>query len=98
LFRQPTGFRGYALGVALGFIPCGLVYGALAAAAAGGNGLTAAFAMAAFWLGTVPMLFGVGVAGGAILGRWPDIARQIAPILLLVNGAFLLYLAMKILP
>lgn len=92
LFRHPTGFRGYALGIALGFLPCGLLYGALAAAAAGGDALTALFAMAAFWLGTVPALLAVGIAGGKIMGRWPDLARQIAPVLLLVNGAFLLYL------
>ena len=98
LFRHPTGFRGYALGVALGFLPCGLLYGALAAAAAGGDWLIAVFAMAAFWLGTVPALVGVGMAGGTILGRWPDLARQIAPVLLLVNGAFLLYLVVGMLP
>lgn len=92
LFKRPTGLRGYALGVALGFLPCGLLYGALAAAASGGSWLTGAFAMAAFWLGTVPALFGVGIAGGTILGRWPNMARQVAPVLLLVNGAFLLYL------
>ena len=49
--------------------------------------------MAAFWLGTTPALLGLGVAGGAILGRWPGFARQAAPVLLLVNGAFLFYLA-----
>lgn len=98
LFKHPVGLRGYGLGVALGFLPCGLLYGALAAAAASGNGLTAAFAMAAFWLGTVPALLGVGVAGGAILGRWPNMARQVAPVLLLVNGAFLLYLVTGMLP
>lgn len=94
LFQHPTGLRGYALGLALGFLPCGLLYGALAAAAAGGEGLTGAFAMGAFWAGTVPALFGFGVAGGAILGRWPDIAKKAAPVLLLVNGAFLMYLAL----
>lgn len=96
LFGHPVGLRGYALGVALGFIPCGLVYGALAAAAASGDWLTGLFAMGAFWLGTVPALFGLGLAGGALLGRWPDLARQIAPLLLFVNGLFLLYLAWRI--
>lgn len=97
LFQHPTGVRGYALGVALGFLPCGLLYGALAAAAAGGEWLTGAFAMMAFWAGTVPSLLGLGVAGGAILGRWPELARTAAPALLLVNGGFLLYLAVGLL-
>ena len=98
LFSHPTGLRGYGLGLALGFIPCGLVYGALAAGAASGQWLTAMFAMAAFWLGTVPALFGVGIAGGTILGRWPKAARQIAPVLLFVNAAFLFYLAIQMAP
>jgi len=97
LFVHPVGFRGYGLGVALGFIPCGLVYGALAAAAASGEWLTGVFGMLAFWLGTVPALLGLGLAGGALLGRWPDIARQAAPVLLIVNGSFLLYLAWELL-
>ena len=98
LFSHPIGLRGYGLGLALGFIPCGLVYGALAAAAASGEWLTAVFAMAAFWLGTVPALLGVGIAGGTILGRWPRVARQFAPVLLLVNAAFLFYLAVRMAP
>jgi len=97
LFAHPVGLRGYALGCALGFIPCGLVYGALAASAASGDWLTGVFAMLAFWLGTVPALLGLGLAGGALLGRWPDIARQAAPVLLLINGVFLLYLATQLL-
>lgn len=97
LFAHPVGLRGYALGCALGFIPCGLVYGALAASAASGDWLTGVFAMLAFWLGTVPALLGLGLAGGALLGRWPDIARQAAPVLLLINGGFLLYLATQLL-
>jgi len=97
LFIHPVGFRGYLLGVALGFIPCGLVYGALAAAAASGEWLTGVFAMGVFWIGTVPALFGLGLAGGALLGRWPDIARQAAPVLLIINGGFLLYLAWQLL-
>ncbi|MCW8916830.1 MAG: sulfite exporter TauE/SafE family protein, partial [Magnetovibrio sp.] len=79
------------------FIPCGLVYGALAAASASGEWLTGAFAMLAFWLGTVPALFGLGLAGGAVLGRWPDIAKQAAPVLLILNGLFLFYLASQLL-
>ncbi|MCB2099312.1 MAG: sulfite exporter TauE/SafE family protein, partial [Rhodobacterales bacterium] len=39
LFDRPVGWRGYLLGILLGFLPCGLLYGALAAAAAGGDPL-----------------------------------------------------------
>lgn len=97
LFAHPTGVRGYGLGLALGFIPCGLLYGAVAAAGASSVLLTGVFGMFAFWIGTVPALFGLGLAGGALLGRWPDIARQAAPVLLLINGGFLFYLAYQLL-
>jgi uncharacterized protein len=37
LFADPRGFRGWALGLALGFLPCGFLYSALAAAAGSGT-------------------------------------------------------------
>jgi uncharacterized protein len=43
----------YALGVAMGFLPCGLLYGALAAAAGTASMREGALAMAAFAVGTV---------------------------------------------
>lgn len=67
LAASPLGFRGYALGLALGFLPCGLLYGALAASAAAGSALSGALVMSAFGLGTVPALVAVGW-GGILLG------------------------------
>ena len=57
----------YALGVVLGFLPCGLLYGALAAAGGTASGRDGALAMAAFALGTVPALMAVGWGGLSIL-------------------------------
>jgi hypothetical protein len=92
---DPTGWNGYPLGVALGFLPCGLLYGALAAAAGSGSAAAGAAAMAAFILGTVPGLIGVGYAG-AFFGRaWLKPARVIAAPLLLVNAAFIALLAAR---
>ena len=53
----------YGLGVLLGFLPCGLLYGALAAAAGTGSGVGGGLAMAAFALGTMPALIAVGWGG-----------------------------------
>jgi hypothetical protein len=47
LMADPRGWRGYALGVALGFLPCGFLYAALAAASAAG-GAAAGWAGALF--------------------------------------------------
>jgi hypothetical protein len=95
LFDRPVGWRGYALGVALGFLPCGLLYGALAAAAAGGDAIAGAVAMAAFTLGTVPALLAVGMAGHVVGRQWrPAVARAV-PFLLIVNASVLSYIAWR---
>ena len=57
LFLNPVGLKGYLLGVFLGFIPCGLLYGAIATASSLDNSLIAICAMFAFGLGTIPSLF-----------------------------------------
>jgi sulfite exporter TauE/SafE len=59
---KPTIRYPYAAGLAWGFIPCGLVYGALAAAAFAGSAGGGAAAMLAYGLGTAPWLLGSGIA------------------------------------
>lgn len=51
-----------AVGALWGWIPCGLVYGALATALVSGGALHGAVVMAAFGLGTLPNLLGAGLA------------------------------------
>ena len=51
----------YVPGLAWGFVPCGLVYGALAAAAFAGDAAGGAAAMLAYGLGTVPWLLSAGL-------------------------------------
>lgn len=96
LFSRPVGWRGYVLGLILGLIPCGLLYGALAAASSTANPLAGFLAMLAFALGTVPALLIVGFSGHIAIKRWGWAMTWIAPILLLVNGGFLLIMAWKI--
>ena len=93
LFRDPVGWRGYGLGVILGFLPCGLLYAALMSAGAGGDPLVGAMAMAAFALGTVPALLLVGLIGRLAWRRWQPYMAPVLPILLFVNAAMLAYLA-----
>jgi sulfite exporter TauE/SafE len=61
--------RPFAAGLAWGFLPCGLVYGALAAAAFAGGPAQGALAMLAFGAGTLPWLLAAGV-GAARLRGW----------------------------
>lgn len=95
LVADPRGWRGYALGVALGFLPCGMLYGALAAAAGSGSAPAGAAAMAAFVLGTVPGLVAVGW-GGALLGvRRLDVLRRLSRPLLALNALVLAAMAVR---
>jgi uncharacterized protein len=83
----------YALGLVLGLLPCGLLYGALAAAAGTASAAGGALAMAAFALGTVPALIAVGWAGLIVRRRLRGVTRWIATPLLLANALLLLVLA-----
>jgi sulfite exporter TauE/SafE len=83
----------YVFGVALGFLPCGFLYAAIAAAAASGRSWMGAAAMVAFGLGTVPVLMVIGVAGHAAGRRWNRSVTVAAPVLMVLNAALLLVLA-----
>jgi hypothetical protein len=93
LFLRPIGVRGYLLGVALGFLPCGLVYGAVAAAASSGDALAGGLGLAAFTAGTVPALVAVGIAGHVAGVRWQGAVARLTPLLLMLNAAALTYMA-----
>jgi hypothetical protein len=89
------GGHGYLLGLALGFLPCGFLYAALATAAGSGGLLPGALGMLAFGLGTVPMLMMVGI-GGLIGGRhWQRGVGKAAPAVMLFNATLLLILALR---
>lgn len=87
--------RGLPLGVLLGFLPCGFLYGAIIAAAASHDPLTGALGMAAFGAGTVPALIVVGVVGQAAGRRWQAVIASLAPFVLSLNAALLVLLALK---
>ena len=63
-----------ALGLLWGWMPCGLVYAALAAAVTSGSAAGGAATMAAFGLGTLPMLVAMGSAA-ALVARAARSAR-----------------------
>lgn len=85
----------YVLGVLLGFLPCGLVYGVLVAAAATGSAAAGAGAMAAFALGTVPGLVLVALTGHGLARRAGGALRAVAVALLLVNAGTVGLLALN---
>jgi sulfite exporter TauE/SafE len=83
----------FLLGIALGFLPCGFLYAALAAAAASGQPTLGAGAMVAFGFGTVPSLMVVGIAGHAAGRRFQRGVAVAGPVLMGINAMLLLALA-----
>jgi sulfite exporter TauE/SafE len=83
----------YGLGLVLGLLPCGLIYGALGVAAGTGSPWRGAIAMAAFAAGTVPALVAVGWGGLFVRRRFQRAAPWVAVPLLLANAALMAALA-----
>ncbi|HKO46299.1 MAG TPA: sulfite exporter TauE/SafE family protein [Polyangiaceae bacterium] len=67
--RLPAAWRGLLLGLATTLLPCGWLYAFAVSAAGTANPLQGALLMAAFWTGNLPVLLGLGVALGAVVGR-----------------------------
>lgn len=77
-----------ALGALWGWLPCGLVYGMLAAAAGSGSAANGALFMAVFGLGTAPAMIGLAWASGRG-GSWlTQRRRRLLGWLLVAFGAW----------
>lgn len=88
----------YIVGVILGFIPCGLVMGALLAVAMLDGPLSAGLGMAAFCAGTVPALLGVALGGKAVSAILsPDRMALFSRTVMALSGLMLIAIAAGIL-
>ncbi len=79
-----------AIGVVNGFLPCGLVYVALAAALATGSIYGGMAYMALFGLGTIPVMFLVAVSPGFLSGKWHHRLQKAIPWLAVLVGVLLI--------
>jgi uncharacterized protein len=75
------------LGLLLGFLPCGLVYAPLVAAAASGSPASGAATMAALGLGTIPVLLSFGTASSAVSVRLRATMMRLAGLAVALMGA-----------
>jgi len=73
-----------------GLLPCGLLYAALTAAAGFGDLREALAFMAAFAIGTTPVLALLAMAGGSLGARVPVTVRRAAPVALAIVGVLLI--------
>ena len=82
-----AGRKRLILGLALGLLPCGLVYAALLKAMHAAGPVAGAVTMLGFGAGTSAALFAVGYGAG-FCGRW---MQRVAPVSVMLAGAFLIY-------
>lgn len=81
----PPATRFAALGLLWGFLPCGLVYSALALSATSGSALAGGATMVAFGLGTLPAMLAVTLAGSAFTRRFSSLwTRRVAGVLMIL--------------
>lgn len=88
--RWPTAARAYSVGLATTWLPCGWLYAFVLVAAGAGSMLGAVGVMAAFWVGTLPILsvvhWGARVAGS----RWRAAIPWVSAIVMIAAGTHLL--------
>jgi sulfite exporter TauE/SafE len=75
------GLRALALGLLWGWLPCGLVYSALLAAALAGSAAGGGATMLAFGLGTLPSMLGLNYAGAHLPRPDGSLARLLGSII-----------------
>ena len=85
--RKSTGTI-YLIGVLNGFLPCGLVYIAIAGAIATGDLFTGIYFMTAFGLGTLPMLFVISMIGNLAGLKFRNKLSKFVPYAVVIVGAF----------
>jgi sulfite exporter TauE/SafE len=92
LIPARTAGRAFGLGLVWGWLPCGLVYTALAWALASGSAARGALLMLGFGLGTLPALVSMGMAGSWMM-KWRDrpVVRYAAGVVLVGMAATALW-------
>lgn len=90
LWRSPGVGAFILLGGLNGLLPCGLVYAACAGAAVSGGGLAGVEYMMVFGLGTVPMMLGLALAGGAVQVPLRARLQKAIPVCLGLMGVLLI--------
>lgn len=82
----PVPARALGLGLLTGLLPCGWLYLFVVAAAGTGRPLAGAGLMAAFWVGSLPILLGTGYGLAAASAKLRARARPLVALLLLAFG------------
>lgn len=90
LLRQRQYQSLFFIGLLNGLLPCGLVYMALAAALVAGTVAKSSLFMAAFGLGTLPLMWGISFLGNSLSLKARMSIRKIYPYLLFIMACLLI--------
>jgi sulfite exporter TauE/SafE len=96
LFKKGTFSAMFLIGILNGFLPCGLVYVALAGAVASGDAISGAAVMILFGLGTVPAMFAASVFGKFINIGIRTKIRKAVPVLAIILGVIFILRGMNL--
>jgi uncharacterized protein len=96
LFKKGTFSAMFLIGILNGFLPCGLVYIALAGAIASGDAISGAAVMILFGLGTVPAMFAASVFGKFINIGIRTKIRKAVPVLAIILGVIFILRGMNL--
>ncbi len=93
LIHSKTTASFYGLGLLNGFLPCGLVYFFLSAAATSGSLLKGGLTMAMFGVATMPAMLGLGFFVGFLKGSgFREVMIKIASFIIVGYGIYMAYL------
>jgi sulfite exporter TauE/SafE len=90
VFALPAPVRALGVGLLTTLLPCGWLYTFVVAAAGTASPLVGAMVMAAFWLGTLPMMAAIGLGARALLGALGPRSSLVASVLLALAAVWTL--------
>jgi uncharacterized protein len=96
LFGSPSVLSKMALGMAVGFLPCGLSWAMVVKAATTNNILGGFLVMVAFGLGTVPALLLPGISASFLSLKLRIVGERLAAVSIIAMGLILVYKGVKI--
>lgn len=86
----------FTIGILNGFLPCGLVYIAIAGAIVSGEVQDGVLYMLIFGLGTIPVMMALSILGNVISVKFRNKIRMIVPVFIIIIGILFILRGMNL--